>query len=51
MITTKAEVSLNTGLKLGFFLILLLMVGLTMVGLARMADINRQQQDQGKTEL
>ncbi len=45
MITRRPEVSLNTGLKLGFSLILLLMVGLTMVGLARMADINRQLHD------
>ncbi len=45
MTARRPEVSLNTGLKIGFALILLLMVGLTMVGLARMADINRQLHD------
>lgn len=45
MIAKRPDVSLNTGLKIGFSLILLLMVGLTIVGLGRMADINRQLQD------
>ena len=45
MTARRPEVSLDTGLKIGFFLILLLLVSLTMVGLARMADINHQLQD------
>jgi diguanylate cyclase (GGDEF)-like protein len=40
----RTDVSLKTGLMTGFSLILLLLIGLTMVGLARMADINRQLQ-------
>ena len=45
MTSRRPEVSLNTGLKIGFALILLLMIGLIMVGLSRMADIHRQLQD------
>ncbi len=45
MVAKSPHVSLNTGLKIGFSLIWLLLVGLTMVGLARMAEINHQLQD------
>ena len=45
MVKRRPDASLNTGLKVGFFLILLLMIGLIIVGLARMSDINRQLVD------
>lgn len=51
MIIRRLEVPLTAGVKIGFFLILVLLIGLTMVGLARMADINRQLQDIVSTNL
>ena len=41
VIANKPEVSLSTGLKVGFLLILFLLVGITLLGLSRMASINQ----------
>ena len=44
MITKKPDVSLSTGLKLGFTLLLLLLIGLTATGLVQMASINQSME-------
>ncbi len=44
MINNTPQKSLRVGLKIGFILVLLLFIGVTLVGLSRMADINRQMQ-------
>jgi diguanylate cyclase (GGDEF)-like protein len=41
VITKNPDVSLSTGLKLGFTLLLLLLIGLTAIGLVQMASINQ----------
>ncbi|MHB8536140.1 MAG: EAL domain-containing protein [Sulfuricaulis sp.] len=42
--TERLEVSLDAGLKIGFSMVLLLLIGMTVTGLARMASINRVMQ-------
>ncbi|MHB8536204.1 MAG: MCP four helix bundle domain-containing protein, partial [Sulfuricaulis sp.] len=39
--TERLEVSLDAGLKIGFGMVLLLLIGMTVTGLARMASIDR----------